>query len=272
VRRTALGRGLESIIPSIPEGERLAEIGIDSISPNPYQPRSSIDDSAIDELAESIKRHGVIQPIVVRPSGDGYQIVVGERRWLAAKRAGLESIPARIVSASDEDMMVLALVENMQREDLNPMEQARAYRELSERFGMSQEEIARAVGKDRSTVANTMRLLSLPPEIQELVASGRITEGHARAILSIKDPRKQMEVCRRIMEKGMSVREVEEVSKGTRPSRAKSPYISALEEELQRIFSTNVVIKHRGTKGAIVIHYYSLEELDRILDMLRGRA
>jgi ParB family chromosome partitioning protein len=156
VRRTALGRGLESIIPSIPEGERLAEIGIDSISPNPYQPRSSIDDSAIDELAESIKRHGVIQPIVVRPSGDGYQIVVGERRWLAAKRAGLESIPARIVSASDEDMMVLALVENMQREDLNPMEQARAYRELSERFGMSQEEIARAVGKDRSTVASTL--------------------------------------------------------------------------------------------------------------------
>lgn len=246
----------------------MAEVDLDSIAPNPYQPRESMDDPTLDELADSIRRHGVIQPIIIRPSGDGYQIVAGGRRWIAAKRAGLKSIPARIVSASDEDMMVLALVENVQREGLNPIEQAKAYRELSERFGMSHEEIARAVGKDRTTVTNTIRLLSLPQEIQELIKSGRITAGHARAILSIKDPEKQMEVCRRIMDERMSVRKAETISK-SKPPEKRSPYISALEEELQRIFSTSVSIEHRGTKGRIVIHYYSLEDLDRILEILR---
>lgn len=259
---------MDSIIPFISEGERLAEVDLDSITPNPYQPRESMDDTTVDELADSIRRHGVIQPIVIRPSGDGYQIVAGGRRWIAAKRAGLKSIPARIVSVSDEDMMVLALVENIQREDLNPIEQAKAYRELSERFGMSHEEIARAVGKDRTTVTNTIRLLSLPQEIQELIKSGRITAGHARAILSIKDPEKQMEICRRIMDERMSVRKAETISK-SKPQEKRSPYISALEEELQRIFSTSVSIEHKGTKGRIVIHYYSLEDLDRILEILR---
>ena len=281
--RQALGRGLSALIPDLPpsserEGE-VVDLLVSEIQPNPYQPRMHFDEVGIAELKRSILEQGVIQPIVVRRLDTGYQIITGERRWRAVREAGLDTIPALIREVSSaEELIELSLVENIQREDLNPIDEANAYRMLMEECGLTQEEVARKVGKERSTVANLLRLLRLPDEIQERILDGELTMGHARALLALDDEEEQIRLCGEIIKNSWSVRKAEQVAKARRSGRPvrirvqsrRDPSVQAAEEELQRLFGTAVRIVKGGRKGKVEIEFYSDRDLERVLGILRG--
>ena len=285
-KRKALGRGLRALIPEVPStgmatpGGSSQEIDLDLLRPNPDQPRQAVDDARLEELAQSIRAHGVIQPIVVtkREDGAGFEIIAGERRWRAAQRAGLLKVPVVVREMSRTKRLEVALIENIQREDLNPIEAAAAYRRLADDFGMTQQQIAEAVGKERATVANYQRLLGLPAEVQTDVAAGRLTMGHARALAGLGDAGDQLAVARRIREGDLSVRDAEALVKRTatpepEPS-AKTPsadvHVRAAEERLRLSLGTLVRIVQRGKRGRIEISFTSENELQRLYDHLTG--
>jgi len=279
VEKKALGKGLKALIGEPEEFARYEassrnHIDIDRIDPNPHQPREDFDEEKLSDLVSSIKADGMLQPIIVRRAGDKYQIIAGERRWRAAKRAGLVSIPATIRDATDPDMLKIALIENLQRQDLNPIEEASAYKALMERHDLTQEIIARFVGKDRSTIANTLRLLALPDEVKAHVSRGTLSMGHARALLSLDDSSAQIALCKRIVDEGLSVRQVESLVKSgvrppkPRPARPVDPNVRRLEEELQRALGTRVRIRSGGKSGRIEISFSSPDEFDGIVARL----
>jgi len=276
---TGLGRGIAALIPQRPANIAApTEIPLARIRPNPYQPRRSTADKAIEDLAASIREHGVLQPILVTEVLDGYQLVAGERRYRAAELAGLERIPAVVRNLADRSQLELALVENIQRADLNPMEEAHAYRQLADEFGLSQDEIAKRVGRARATVANTLRLLDTDPAVQVAVTDRHITEGHARAIGGL-DPAAQVHLLGAIVSRELSVRQAEELARRLReprpaakPTRTASgdPDLERVEEDLRRSLGTKVSLARTRRGGRIVIEYYSDEELGRLYERLTG--
>jgi ParB family transcriptional regulator, chromosome partitioning protein len=282
-KRPALGKGLSALIPDVPEvraGSAPTEVDVDQISPNEHQPRHRFEDARLDELAQSIRTNGVIQPIVVRKVDGGYRIIAGERRWRAAQRAGLTRVPVVIkemAAGSDAQLLEMALIENIQREDLNPIDQAAAYERLSTDFGMTQEEIAAAVGKDRSSVANHMRLLKLPLEVRAEVSTGRLSMGHARALIGIADEANQRRIAREVIARNLSVRETEamvkraardapDAAKGAHP--VTDVHTRAAEEKLRMTLGTRVRINRKGTGGRIEIDFGSEDELQRLYEHL----
>ena len=274
-----LGRGLGALLSATPgTDEPISEIAIDQIDVNPNQPRKVFDSNALNELAASIKASGVIQPVIVRRQGAGYQLVAGERRWRAARQAGLPRIPAIVREVTDAESLELALIENLMREDLNPIEEAEAYRRLLAEFGWTQEELATRVGKDRSSVANCLRLLRLPSVIQDDLRAGRLTMGHARALLSLEREADQLRLREEILAHSWSVRDTEEGVKGGRthlPRRAarRAPDLTAVEDALRSALATRVRLVGSERRGRIEIPYTSREELDRLHDLLtRGGA
>jgi len=269
--KTALGKGLEALIPE--KGEEVIYLDIDRIFPGEQQPRKAFRDDSLKELAASIKEKGVLQPVIVSRVGDGtFRLVTGERRWRAASLAELKKVPALVRDIASKDSLEIALIENIQREDLNPIETAEAFRKLTTDFNLTQEELSDKVGKDRATIANYLRLLKLPEEIKSLIYDGSLSMGHAKALLAIEGRASQIEAARKIIKKGFSVRETEALTKkGTKSKKTritKDPQISSLEEKLIRTLGTKVRILHTGKKGKIEIEYYSLEELDRLLEIL----
>ena len=281
-----LGRGLDSLLGGVPAetGEEVRMLSLGQVRAGPHQPRQEFDETRLEELARSIQESGVLQPIIVRSNGAGYEIVAGERRARAARMAGLSQVPAIVRNYDDEQVLVLSLVENVQRHDLNPIDKARAYRKLSTRLSATQEEIAKRLGLDRSSVANLIRLLDLPEEVQDLVRSGAMGMGHARALLSLKDDAAQLNLCERVVREGLSVRAVEELvrrgresaSGGATPKRRaqprKTPQVRALEDELRALLGTKVSIQDRNGRGKLVIEYFSPDDFEGLLDRLRGRA
>ncbi len=271
--KTALGKGLEALIPE--KGEEVIYLDIDRIFPGEQQPRKAFRDESLKELASSIKEKGVLQPVIVSRVGDGtFRLVTGERRWRAAALAGLKKMPALVRDVASKDSLEIALIENIQREDLNPIETAEAFRKLTTDFHLTQEELSDKVGKDRATIANYLRLLKLPEEIKSLIYNGSLSMGHAKAILTVEGRSHQVEAARKIIKKGLSVRETEaltkKVVKPKKVRKTKDPQISSLEEKLIRSLGTKVRIFHKGKKGKIEIEYYSFEELDRLLEILMG--
>jgi ParB family chromosome partitioning protein len=249
---------------------------IHEIHPSPWQPRRLLADDGIDELALSIREKGILQPLVVRKTGEGYELIVGERRWRAAQRAGLVKVPILVKEATDQEVIELALIENLQREDLNPLEEAEAYQRLIAEFAYTQEVLAQRIGKDRSSVANTLRLLKLPTEAKDALERNAISMGHARALLALRNEGEQVSFCRKIVQKGLSVRETEagirkilETTTSPPPRESVMPEIESLREELRHILKTQVRIKVRGERGAIEIEFYSLDDLERILELIR---
>jgi ParB family chromosome partitioning protein len=286
-KRKALGKGLSALLPE-PEGTPLsgessaAEVPLASLEPNPLQPRSAIAPERLQELAASIRESGIVQPILVRRRGDRYQIIAGERRWRAAQQLGLLSVPVTVRDVPDERLLELALVENIQREELSPLEEAQAFHRLHDEFHLTQEDIAKRVGRDRSTVANAVRLLRLPRELRELVGQGRLDAGHARAILALERADDQVALGREAARKGLSVREVERrvallrAPRSTRPGARKDANTRAAEERLRAALGTRVQITRRGRKGTLRIAFASEGELNRLYEALlragRGRA
>ncbi len=275
--RRGLGKGLGALIESVDINDSgVTEVKLNDIEPNTGQPRKYFDDEKLAQLAESIKQHGVVQPLIVSRSGSAYKIVAGERRWRAARLAGLQTVPVIVRDFSDRKIMEVALIENIQREDLNPIEEAEAYNKLIEEYKMTQEEISATVGKSRSAVANSIRLLNLQEKIKELIISGEISSGHARALLSIEDQAIQMKAVEEIIKKGLSVRDTEALVKKLTTKKAKKQpkednvEIKALEDRLREIFGTKVQIMNNKKKGKILIEYYSTDELDRIITMIEG--
>ncbi len=271
--KTALGKGLEALIPE--KGEEIIYLDIDRIFPGEQQPRKTFRDDSLKELAASIREKGVLQPVIVSRVGDGsFRLVTGERRWRASTLAGLKKIPALIKNVASKDSLEIALIENIQREDLNPIEAAEAFSRLIIEFNLTQEDLSDRVGKDRATIANFLRLLKLPEEVKAFIYNGSLSMGHAKAILAIDGKTSQIDAARKIVKKGLSVREAETLSKKVSiPSKAmitKDPQISSLEEKLIRNLGTKVRIINKGKKGKIEIEYYSFEELDRLLDILLG--
>lgn len=270
--KAALGKGLNALIPD--KGDEILHLEIDRIMPGQQQPRKFFNEGALKELSASIKEKGVLQPIIVSRNGDGsFNLIAGERRWRAAKLAGLGKIPALVKNVASRDSLEIALIENIQREDLNPIETAEAFDRLIRDFNLTQEELSDRVGKERATVANYLRLLKLPDEIKTMLYAGSLSMGHARALLAIEGRSNQVEAARKIIKAGLSVREAEALSKKTsRPFVAKAtkdPQISSLEEKLIKQLGTKVRIIHKGKKGGKVeLEYYSLEELDRLLEVL----
>ncbi|OYD15612.1 hypothetical protein CH330_05100 [candidate division WOR-3 bacterium JGI_Cruoil_03_51_56] len=278
MKRKALGKGIRAIIP---EKTRLAmttearTIRIDEIRTNPFQPREHAREN-LHELVASIKANGVLQPVLVRRRRDGYELVVGERRLRAAKQAGLDSIPAVVRSVSDREMLVLALVENLQRQNLNPIEEAMAYRRLASEFNLTHEVIASTVGKDRSTVTNVLRLLTLPYKVRDALAAGKISAGHARTLLSLTSRREQVELAEQILKEGLSVRAVEKLcakhkDKPKTRLKEKDIHIQEIEERLQEKFGTQVhIMPAKHGRGRVVIEYFSEEDLDRLIRIIYG--
>ena len=278
-KRRALGRGLSALIPD-PEGEErrepsaAAEVALSELEPNPYQPRLTIDPQKLAELAASIRASGIVQPILVRRRGERYQIIAGERRWRAAEAAGLASVPVSVREVKDEQLLELALVENVQRQELSPLEEAQAFQRLQGELGLSQEEIARRVGRDRTTVANTVRLLKLPRELRELLTQGRLDAGHARALLALERAEDQLALGREAARKGLSVREVERrvallrTPRGGQRAARKEPNTAAAEERLRRALGTRVLIARRGKGGAIRVLFKSEAELQRLYELM----
>lgn len=270
--KTALGKGLDALLPE--KGEEIINLDITRIVPGEQQPRRVFNDKALNELAQSIKEKGILQPIIVRKAGDGtFRIVAGERRWRAATIAGLTKVPVIIKDTGASDSLEIALIENIQREDLNPIETAEAFQRLMREFNLTQEELSAKVGKERATVANYLRLLKLPDEIKDLINKGSLSMGHARAILAVEGKTLQIELARTIVTRGLSVREAESLAKQVnkprkRVIRSKDPQITSLEEKLKQSLGTKVKIQHKGKRGKIEIEYYSLDELDRLLDIL----
>lgn len=290
-KKKALGRGLGALIGpasdplgekktstphALEDGSRLLELDPRTIKPNPHQPRKSFDEDSLAELADSIRRDGVQEPVVVRERDGAYELVSGERRVRASVLAERNLVPAVCRSVSDEDMLRLGIIENIQREDLNPIELAHAYEQLAEAFSWTQDELARQVGKKRATVTNTVRLLALPEDVQNHVISGDITAGHARALLALETPHEQREGCRKVINQELSVRQTEKLSakpaaKKPKPAAAKDPHIEQVESELRGRFGTRVHLKTgENNRGKIEIEFYSLDDLQRILDMLRS--
>jgi ParB family chromosome partitioning protein len=283
-KRPALGKGLSALIPDAPPPRQAAvEADIDRLMPNDFQPRGSLDEARLQELAQSIRANGLIQPIVVRKDADRFQIIAGERRWRAAKLAGLLRVPivVRDVVPGEKSQLELALVENIQREDLNPIDEALAYKRLADQFQLTQEQIATAVGKDRATIANHLRLLKLPDEVRSEVASGRLSMGHARALLSLAGEAEQRQLARDVLARSLSVRETESIVKriveAGAPPREPAPappvdvHTRAAEDRLKVLLGTRVRIVRHGTRGRIEIDFTSEEELIRIFDALTER-
>jgi ParB family chromosome partitioning protein len=277
-----LGRGLEALIPlDTSDAEGVVEVKINKIRPNQFQPRRSFDEEKLGELAESIREHGVIQPIVIRKKGEVYEIVAGERRWRASQRVGLTSIPAVIKEYDDTEMMQIALIENLQREDLNPIEEAMAYRQLMDEFNFTQEMLSQKIGKSRSVIANSVRLLTLPEELQQMISNSLLSSGHARALVAIGDPEKQLKMAREIINNGLTVRDVEKKAKEEqkavkirfKSSRGlkESPFVLEVEEKLKRSLGTKVKIKSGPKKGKIEIEFYNDTDLDRIVGTILNK-
>ncbi|HUG42618.1 MAG TPA: ParB/RepB/Spo0J family partition protein [Acidobacteriota bacterium] len=276
MKRKALGKGLDALLPKLEEKSSLSELELDLIRPNPLQPRLRFEETRLQELADSLSRDGVLQPIVVRRAGAGFEIVAGERRWRAAQKAGLARIPAVVQDVGDERMLELALIENIQRDELSPIEEANAYRMMVEDFQLTQGEVARRVGRSRSAVANTLRLLKLPRQLQQMVGGGELSMGHARALLPLNRKR-QLELAAAIRRFGLSVREVErrasKLLEEPRPPREtrKDPNVRAAERRLEEAWKTRVEILPKGKGGRILMHYHSPEELDRLYEALLAR-
>jgi ParB family chromosome partitioning protein len=280
--RKVLGRGLEALIPvpaaaEAPQpGEKVLEVALDSIGANPFQPRKRFDDERLKELAQSIKADGVLQPVVVRRKGPGYELIMGERRLQAARLAGVPVVPVVVRDVRDSDVLRLAIVENIQRENLNAIEEAQAYRRLISEFGISQGDVAALVGKDKSSVANTIRLLNLPEEVQRMVEEGALTGGHARALLSLPTNKEQLALARKIAEQNLSVRQVEaEVGlvrtrkPAGRPPKEKPAHLIDLEKAFAAHLGTRVAIdEQRGGKGRIVIEFYSYDDFERLASLM----
>lgn len=286
-KRPALGKGLSALIPDLPAPAAPApaastiELDIDRLTPNSFQPRGQMDDARLEDLAQSIKSNGVIQPIVVRKAGDRYHIIAGERRWRAAQRAGLLRVPVvvrEVAEGNERSLLEVALIENIQRENLNPMDEAHAYRRLCDEFRLTQEAVAAAVGKDRATVANTLRLLKLPAEVQADVAGGALTMGHARALLALDREQDQRQIAREVIAKGLSVRETEALTRkgSSTPAETKTLgaappvdiHTKAAEDRLRVLYGTRVRIVRKGPKGRIEIDFGSEDELIRIYEQL----
>ncbi|MEC0330610.1 ParB/RepB/Spo0J family partition protein [Paenibacillus macerans] len=274
-----LGKGLDALIPSlsIQDDDKVIEIPLNQLRANPYQPRKSFDEEAIRELAESIRQHGVIQPIIVRSVLKGYEIIAGERRFRASQFCGNTTIPAVVRTFSDQQVMEIALIENLQRENLNAMEIAVAYQGLMDQFQLTQEELSLKVGKSRSHIANFLRLLTLPDEVKDYVSRGTLSMGHARALVGLKDPTTIKQLAKQCIDHEWSVRDLEEAvqqldrNKQEKPkstNKKRDPYIEEVEETLRERYKTTVKIKANKEKGKIEINYYSLQDLQRILDML----
>ena len=279
----ALGKGLSALIPEKGEhskSEFIRTVKTATIKDNPLQPRVNYDEQRLAELVSSIREKGVLQPILVRENSEGYEVIAGERRLKAARILGLEEVPIVIKNEDDREALVLALVENIQRQELNAIEEAQAFRKLVEEFGFNQETVAQSVGKDRSTISNLLRLLRLPSAIQQAVCDGALAEGHARALLSVEDEHIQKEIFEYTVSRQLSVREVEKlVREGLKPGRHKQKEkpgerdttLQELEDVLQKILGTKVAIIHKKRKGKIVIEYYSLDELKRIIGTFRNK-
>jgi ParB family chromosome partitioning protein len=276
----ALGKGLSALIPEKAEqaSDNVTQIKTALIKDNSLQPRTYYDEQKLDELKASIKEKGVLQPILVRKLGTEYEVIAGERRLRAARALNLENIPAVVRVATDREALVLALVENIQREELNAIEEAQSFRKLIDEFNFSQEDVAKSIGKDRSTVNNLLRLLKLPEDIQKAVFAGQISPGHARALLTVEDKKVQQKIFAEIIAQGLSVREVEKLVKNagkdsspieTQKKPAENQDVASLEEDLQRSLGTKVRVLSKNKKGKIVIEYYSLEDLDRIIGILK---
>ncbi|GIM45884.1 stage 0 sporulation protein J [Collibacillus ludicampi] len=275
-KRQSLGKGLGALLPEVSKEDPVTTVSISQLRANPYQPRMTFDDEKLDELADSIREHGIIQPLIVRKSVRGYEIVAGERRWRAAKKVGLEQVPVVIKEFSDLQMMEIALIENLQREDLNPIEIADAYQKLLDQFNLTQEELAKKVGQSRSHVANFLRLLNLPKEIRDYVSRGTLSMGHARALLGLTDKEQMILLAKKIIEEDLNVRTVEAfvsrlnstVPRETKKTTVtKSKVISQYEERFREKLGTAVRIQQGKKKGKIEIEYFSYDDLERILSM-----
>lgn len=282
-QKKVLGRGLGALIPQktaapAHAGSGLAEIAIDQIAPNPYQPRKSFNESSIEELAASVREHGIVQPLVVTRVGDKYQLIAGERRFRAARKAGLKTVPVVIKEQTDGgELLQLALIENIQREDLNPIEEAYAYQQLHNEFGLTQEEIAQRVGKERSTVANCLRLVRLPDPVKKLLATGQLSMGHARALLAVDNPKRQEQLADRVVRKGLNVRQTELLASGTgkeskKAEKVKDVFTRDAEEKLTRVLRTKVEIDRRRRGGHIAVRFSNEEELIRLFEELSGHG
>jgi len=283
MKRKALGKGLSALLPD-PEGAPMAEGGLEvpvgSLEPNPYQPRAPLAPEALAELVASIRESGIVQPILVRRAGERFQIIAGERRWRAAQRLGLATVPVVLRDVPDDRLLELALVENIQRQELTPLEEAQAFQRLQHEFHLTQEEVARKVGRERSTVANTLRLLRLGREIRDLIGAGRLDAGHGRALLGLERAEDQAALAREAVRRGLSVREVERrvalLRAPRRPAARKDPNTRAAEERLRAALGTRVQISRRGKGGTLRIAFGSEAELSRLFDVLvragRGRS
>jgi len=278
-KRPALGRGLSALIPDAPiqaPSDRPLEVDTDLLRPNPHQPRAHVDETRLEELARSIRANGVIQPIVARRAGKRYEIIAGERRWRAAALAGVLKVPVVLRQVPDDKLLEVALIENVQREDLNPIEEAAAYRRLADEFHLTQEQIAQSVGKDRASVANYLRLLRLPEEVRAEIASGRVSMGHARALVALGDAQAQRRAAREIISRGLSVRETEslvrKLTEPPAPARAKKTdvHTRAAEERLRLALGTRVRIVRKGKGGRIEVDFTNEDELQRLYEQLTG--
>lgn len=282
--KRGLGKGLGALIPEVGsvDREEVQEIAVKEIRPNPRQPRKEFDAEKLSELAASIREHGVVQPVLVRRTADGYELVAGERRWRAAQEAGVEKIPAVVRNLSGAQVLEIALIENLQREDLNPIEEADAYRRLMEEFGLSQETLAQRLGKSRPQISNTLRLLQLPDTVRVQVSAGRLSMGHAKVLLGLDDAAEIARVAERVVEEGLSVREVERVLEeaparrrrtgGRKAPQERDAEVAAVEVQLRERLGTPVRIVPGGVKGRIEIAFYGNEDLVRLCDLLLGVA
>ncbi len=277
----ALGKGLGALLPEFGEGESktLLYCGIEEIFPNPSQPRKQFDESRLQELAESIREKGILEPLLVRRTDQGYELIVGERRWRAAQKAGLREVPVLVKEVEGRDAFEISLIENLQREDLNPVEEAEAYKHLIDEYQISQDDLSKRIGKDRTTITNTLRLLKLPPEVRNQLLQNQITPGHARALLSLDQKEKQKELCALIIKKGLSVREAERLARQwaaklrkTGPAGKKKEdldsQLHSLQDSLRKCLGTKVQITQKGNRGKIEIEYFSHEELERIVETI----
>ena len=281
MERKALGKGISALIPEVEpadKGTKIVYVRIDQLKPSPFQPREDFDSQQLEELAQSIREKGVIQPILVRRKGEDYEIIAGERRFRAANSLNLKELPIIVKDADDQDSLELSLIENIQRQGLNPIEEAHAYKYLIDKFNVTQDKISEVLGKARASVTNTLRLLKLPQEIQDEIKKNRISFAHGRALLEVEDANQQLRLLEKIISNRLSVRELESLIKRlrSRTSRSQSrtttqdPRLYAWEEELQRILATKVRIRKKLKRGHILIEFYSQEELERIVDKLRG--
>ena len=283
MEKKALGKGLQALLPEKKtlvwkveqDGQAVSMIALDQILPNRYQPRTTFVEAELEELAQSVKEHGVLQPIVVRRKGDGmYELIAGERRFRAAKIAGMTTIPALVRNSNDEKALAVALVENIQRKNLNPMEEANAYSRLMGEFGLTQDLVSRSVGKDRSSIANILRLLSLPKIVQQFIESGAISLGHAKVLAGLSTAEAQLKLAQKIVSEQLSVRQIEQMisgqkkDRGTKSKKEEPHRFRSLEEQFRKRLGTKVQVKAGTRGGQVIIHYFSDDELDRITSMI----